>query len=734
MLRSLLAAALSLWVACAVGPANTLPNPSFEDAAGPAATGWSLSGKGAWVSDVAHTGKHSLMIDGTGTSVDYWAFHAAAMKPSTLYQFSYWRRGDQQNPGGLVISGPDFANDDWGWTTDWEQVRFVFTTPPRLSPDSYVRVGGWMVLGKVYFDDVALVPTTVVHRKFGDLELGEGEAIEGTGYTCSHPFGGFANNYCRCLDDFNCSFNSTRWGFGPGSYVTYKHALPGAKMTRATVSVNVNYYTSGTGLIDVSADGKDWHQIGKVTSLGGGEFAVPDDLLPAATLYVRLRSPGDQEKREDSAPGSFQINDYTFHATLDHDFGSLSGGSTFITPEQESPDLAVAVKDLGAGAGEHVAHLSVTNKGAASAAVRAELVATEVGTDHKLTFPAEATIAPGATADVAIPWTLRDPAQYDLTLSILSGGKPVYLASAGQFNIPTIEDASFGYAIRSDDAADVWWCEGPWKISRDRIAPSEKRPEVSVEAARDEFEPLQLVLRPKRALTGVKVAVADFKGAASTLPASIASVKQVGYVQVKIPTDDLGGKGWWPDPLTPVTGPLDAPAARNLPLWLTVHVPRDARPGAYTSTVTLTADGGFRAEVPLRLRVFNFAIPEEVHVQTALGLDQSVLWRYHNLNGPEDGPAREKVWDLYLQDWRDHHIAPYGFWTKPFDVHIAGFVWGGGERDKTTIPLRGPVALKIVDDGRPVRPASTAPYPSSRAKPTSSASGPRPPPTARASA
>jgi hypothetical protein len=706
MLRHAFAAVLSLWVACAVGPANLLPNPSFEDPAGPARTGWTLEGKGAWVSEGAHSGAHCLMVDGDGKTVNYWGSHDLKWQPSTLYQFSFWRRGDPGASGGCIISGPIFANDDWGWSADWEQVRYVFLTPPTLPTDAYLRVGGWMISGRIFYDDLSLVPATVLHSKFGDLELGEGETIDGADYTCQPNYAGFANNYSRSLADFNCGFNSNRWGFGPGSFLTYKHELPGVKMTKASVGVNVNYYTSGTGLIDVSTDGKSWRQIAKLSGLGGGEFTVPADMFPASAIYVRVSSPGEQEKRADSAPGAFQIDGYTFRAVLDRNLGTLVGQSTYITPEQESPDLAVAVKEIGTGSGEHTARMAITNNGPATANLRAELVVTMSGTDRKQTFPTEVKIAPGKTADVTIPWLVREPAEYELALRVLSAGKQVYLASAGGFAIPTIEDASFGYAIRSDAAADLWWCEGPWKVSRDRLAPTEKRPEMSVEAARDEFEPFQLVLRPKRPLTGLEVKVGDFSGAGSSLPASIVSVKQVEYVQIKIPTDNLGGKGWWPDPLPPVKGPLDAPAGRNLPLWLTVHVPRDARPGAYMSAVTLTADGGFRAQVPLRLRVFSFAIPEEVHVQTALGLGQGEIWRYHNLTGPDDAEAREKVWDLYMQDWRDHHIAPYSFWTKPFNVQISGFAWTGGEYDETTFH-GGRQSLKIVDNNPSANPESS---------------------------
>ena len=47
----------------------------------------------------------------------------------------------------------------------------------------------------------------------------------------------------------------------------------------------------------------------------------------------------------------------------------------------------------------------------------------------------------------------------------------------------------------------MWWCESGWKVGRERGLPDKPRgkPEpVSVSAARGEFEPVQVVLRPEK--------------------------------------------------------------------------------------------------------------------------------------------------------------------------------------------------------------------------------------------
>jgi len=684
----------------ACGAGELIPNGSFEDGEGNTPRGWSLVGKGEWIHDgaIAHSGQRCLMVEGDGQSVVYWRTDQWKIEPGRHYQFSFWFKADEHASGGCIISGPSFANDDYGFTTRWQRATYVFQAPRRLPADAYLRLGIWVTKGRVYFDDAELLPTEVLDEPSVGAPLGEGEKIEGDRYTCSPDFGGYANYSCRVLDDFSCGWNSNRWVFVPGSYVVYKHEIPGASFTKASVSVNINYYVSGNCLVEISRDNQQWRLAGSIGSMTGTVLAVPDELLPAKVLYVRLRSPGQEERRADSAPGSFQINRYVFEATLDREMGRRIGRRTYVTFEKISDDLPVVVKAVGAGPGSHEIRLLITNKRRQQVNARAEAVVTNVSSQKRTTFAASIVIAAGATSAVNVPWSAREVGEYALMLRVLDGRQVVAQAVTGEFTVPVIADVSFGYTLRSDSWADVWWCEGVWKVGRERPAPEAKLAEMRVEAARGEFEPVQLVLRPKRNLQNLTLQVSDFRGKRLTLPRSIISVKQVEYVEVKVPTDKFGCEGWWPDPLPPVTAPLTAPAGQNLPLWLTVHVPRNAPAGHYQANISLSADGGFHADIPLRLRVFGFAIPEEVHLQTALGLGQGDIWTYHNLRGTDNQSAREKVWDLYLQNFRDHHISPYSFALNPWRVELTGLVWQGGEFVQDQ-PHQGKQCMMISDTG-----------------------------------
>ncbi|MER7690326.1 glycoside hydrolase domain-containing protein [Streptomyces sp. NPDC097610] len=55
---------------------------------------------------------------------------------------------------------------------------------------------------------------------------------------------------------------------------------------------------------------------------------------------------------------------------------------------------------------------------------------------------------------------------------------------------------------------------------------------------------------------------------------------------------------------------VDVPAYAAQPLWFTFHIPKTAKPGAYTGTVRVTADDGTRVAYPLSVQVADAAVPD----------------------------------------------------------------------------------------------------------------------------
>ncbi len=235
-----------------------------------------------------------------------------------------------------------------------------------------------------------------------------------------------------------------------------------------------------------------------------------------------------------------------------------------------------------------------------------------------------------------------------------------------------LNDTRGGHWLAQIRGLGVWWCESGWKVGRERALPEIPRGKpgpVSVSAARGEFEPVQVILRPEQDGQLQWVEVSPLRGAWHKAAPITVRVDEVAYVQVTHPTDPTCLPGWYPDPLPPLPSPLALSAGKNQPLWLTFHVARDAKPGDYHGELKLTTSLG-EVRVPLQVHVYDFALPEETHLKSALGLGTDTINRYQGLEHPRDKAA---AFDKYLANFAEHRISPYSFYDyAPIDVRFVG--------------------------------------------------------------
>ncbi|MFB3879704.1 MAG: glycoside hydrolase domain-containing protein [Armatimonadota bacterium] len=153
----------------------------------------------------------------------------------------------------------------------------------------------------------------------------------------------------------------------------------------------------------------------------------------------------------------------------------------------------------------------------------------------------------------------------------------------------------------------AWWAD-----SLDHVFPNAQPggapAECRIAAARNEVVSLQCVVLADRARRGVTV-----EAKCEGLPAP--RWRAVGYVPIKrntqnTPTEELAGPapGYFPDPLLDL-GSLTLEPGQAQPVWFTLHVPPDAKPGSYRGTV-LIADGDDRAELAYTVEVAAAVLPE----------------------------------------------------------------------------------------------------------------------------
>jgi glycosyl hydrolase family 123 len=121
----------------------------------------------------------------------------------------------------------------------------------------------------------------------------------------------------------------------------------------------------------------------------------------------------------------------------------------------------------------------------------------------------------------------------------------------------------------------------------------------------------QVVVSSLKAIKALKVTASDLKGAGG------AAIK-ADAVQVRYPRRDSLFES------APAEVGVDKTTAVAVqPLWLTVHMPRDAAPGAYSGTLTISADGADAVTVPLKLSVANWTAPDPKDFPSRFDLVQS---------------------------------------------------------------------------------------------------------------
>ncbi|MCZ7639697.1 MAG: hypothetical protein M5U12_28815 [Verrucomicrobia bacterium] len=310
-------------------------------------------------------------------------------------------------------------------------------------------------------------------------------------------------------------------------------------------------------------------------------------------------------------------------------------------------------------------------------------------------------LEPGQEADLRLSVTANEPGEHALHLEFTADNDRPLFNGRTRARVNHLHDPRTGYRLAGSGPLDLWWCESGWKVGRSSQPPTATAPTqpVTVTAARGEFEAAQLILRAARDLELITAQPVAWHDAGGELSPVALRLEEVGYVHVTLPTDATCEADWYPDPLPPLQLPRTLTAHQNFPLWLTFYVPRTAAPGRHTSELTLALRAGPHTEthrVPLVVEVYDFALPRETHLRSALGLGASAINRYHKLTNRADQIA---VFERYLHNFAEHRISPYSFYDyAPIDVRFEG---EGANKQARVDFSRFDVAAARWLDGRP---------------------------------
>ena len=185
------------------------------------------------------------------------------------------------------------------------------------------------------------------------------------------------------------------------------------------------------------------------------------------------------------------------------------------------------------------------------------------------------------------------------------------------YTVPEYYRSDYGEQITGvQGLATVWWCEATWKVTRSRPLPEQQGSAVRMSAARNDREAVQSS-SSGRALRNLTATLKELTG-----PGEPGSRKSRSRSFVSTITGSTSPRT---RPASATGGPMPCRrwkahrfASRKEPTSLGPGSrSRNARAGDYRGTLSLQADD-WSAQIPLCLHVWDFALPERNHLETAL--------------------------------------------------------------------------------------------------------------------
>ncbi|MBC7328576.1 DUF4091 domain-containing protein [bacterium] len=196
----------------------------------------------------------------------------------------------------------------------------------------------------------------------------------------------------------------------------------------------------------------------------------------------------------------------------------------------------------------------------------------------------------------------------------------------------------------------VWTEPATLKVFKDS-EPKLGKSRLILQSARNEYESGQIVIRAgANTLKISQVECTPLNGPDKYLiPKENISVRLVAYVLVR------HENRFYPDPLPPFR-PCEIKAGENQPLFITIYIPKDAKPGRYTGKITVKFENGASVDIPISLEVWDFTLPDKPSCETAFSIWDNSIWKFEEVQaGTPEGKA---MFDKYYWCLVEHRISP----------------------------------------------------------------------------
>jgi len=259
--------------------------------------------------------------------------------------------------------------------------------------------------------------------------------------------------------------------------------------------------------------------------------------------------------------------------------------------------------------------------------------------------------------------------------------------------------------------------------SMSRIQPYQTiqgKTKAEIKAAKNEYEAFQVVIfaPDDSKLKNVKVEITDLVGKNGKLGNNNITMFKEEYIYVRHSTPRATcNPGLFPDPLVPfidpATGeaiqplkkiydtsgkaklvgarfsakPLNIAAGQNAVIWIDVYIPEEIKAGEYTGTFSAKADGGFSAEIPITLTIWDFSLPKVATFRTHFGH----FSRIANVWGIDKNSKKfQQIEERFCKSLAKHRINP------PIPKHLLPLVNNDGSLK--IIPSRDKALKKYIEE------------------------------------
>lgn len=217
---------------------------------------------------------------------------------------------------------------------------------------------------------------------------------------------------------------------------------------------------------------------------------------------------------------------------------------------------------------------------------------------------------------------------------------------------------------------------------------------VKLTGARNEFVAFQVAVESETPVKNIAITVDNPLFSECKLPVVFQKIGAVQLYREWMVPDDKGtsaNRPWYPDPLIPLHGAFDLPAADNgvpnqrvQPVFVDIYIPHDAAPGLHHGSIAVRASGKLLRSIPVEVRVLPFSLPDNLNFIVDLNAYGGVNSGYGIQRGT---PEYRKLLQAY------HRLAH----LNRANLDILGYSHSGTTEPDQTPPLTGKGAdTKIV--------------------------------------